>query len=321
VAACQLACRLKPNDMTLTTRLKNLSAEKTIQGGQYETAESFKGSLNNAKKQMDAQQDINLVNQDAVVERQLNDARRELSINPTQAGKIFALADALCRRGRPEDIKEAASVLEKGYATTGSYRFRERRDDITLKELHQRAQAAVAEAKTDPNNKELLEAATRVVKDFRDSDERIYADRVQNYPTDLTLKFEFGRRLFINGKYDAAIAQFQAAESDAKNRLRALSLLGQSFFRLEFFQEAVDTYRRAISQVEMNGGETAKELHYNLGLALEHMGKLEDADAAFSKVVQWDFTYRDTRQRIQKLRQQRKDKDNKDKDNPAESAG
>ena len=153
------------------------------------------------------------------------------------------------------------------------------------------------------------------IKEFRDAEERIYADRVQNYPTDLTLKFEYGRKLFANGKYDDAIAQFQAAESDAKNRLRALSLLGQSFFRREFYQEAVDTYRRAISQVEMNGGETAKDLHYNLGLALEHMGKLEDSDAAFSKVLQWDFNYRDTRARIQKLRQQRKDKDN-----PAEPA-
>ena len=325
VVACQIACRLKPNDQTLTTRLKNLSAEQTMQRGQYETAESFKGSLDNAKKQMDAQQNINLVNQDAVVERQLNDARRELAHNPAQAGKIFALADALCKRGRPEDVTEAAAVLDKGYTETGSYRFRERRDDITLRELHARAQASVAEAKADPTNAPLRVAAEGWVRSWRAEEERIYADRVQNYPTDLTLKFEYGRRLFTNGKYDEAIAQFQAAENDAKNRLRALSYLGQSFFRREFFQEAVDTYRRAIAQVEMSGGETAKDLHYNLGLALEHMGKPEDADAAFSKVIQWDFNYRDTRQRIQKLRQERKDKDNptepKEKNSPAESAG
>lgn len=306
VAGCQLACRIRPNDMGLTTRLKNLSAMQTLQRGNYETADSFKGSLINAKKQLEQQQDQSVVSQDAIVDRQIADARRELAATPNQAGKVYALVEALCRRSRESEEDEAVAVLQQAYSETQSYRFRERIGDIRMRRFHRKIADARAALDADPANEDLKRTALEIVRQTRAFEEQEYADRVANYPTDMTLKFEYGRRLFQNGKYDDAIPVLQQAESDAKNRLRAMSLLGQSFFNLGFFNEAVETYRRAISIVELAGSETAKELYYFLGRALEQMGDIGEADKAYSQVVQWDFNYRDTRQRIQKLRQQRR---------------
>lgn len=302
VATCQLACRLKPNDLGLTTRLKNLSAMQTLRRGNYETAENFKGSLNNANKQLEQQQDQNLVSQDNILDRQIATARRELAANPHVAGKIYLLCDLLCKRGRQVEEDEALATLDRYYDQTRSYRFHERAGDIRMRQFQRKALAAVAALKADPNNMDLRRAAQLMVRDARNFAETEYAERVANYPTDLTLKFELGRRLFENGKFDQAIPILQQAESDAKNRLRALSLLGQAFFNLGFFSEAVSTYRRAIEAIELAGTDTAKDLHYNLGLALEQMGRPAEADAAYSQVVQWDFNFRDTRSRIQKLR-------------------
>ena len=52
--------------------------------------------------------------------------------------------------------------------------------------------------------------------------------------------------------------------------------------------------------------DTAKELYYHLGRALEQLGDVGGADQAYSQVMQWDFKYRDVRQRVQQLRQARK---------------
>jgi tetratricopeptide (TPR) repeat protein len=81
-----------------------------------------------------------------------------------------------------------------------------------------------------------------------------------------------------------------------------LSLLGQAFFSLGFSQEAVDTFKRAIGALDILGGDTSKDLYYNLGRALEQKGEAGEADKAYSQVMQWDFNYKDVRTRIQKLR-------------------
>lgn len=302
IVACQLACRLKQNDGLLVTRLKNLSAMQTLQKGNYENARDFKGSLNNAKKQMEQQQDQNVVNQDAILDRQIGDARRLWADNSLQPGKLYLLTDLLCKRGREDEENEAIRLLGEAYEATRSYRFHERQGDIRMRQFHRKASAAIAALQADPENADLKKAAQQVIREARNFGEQEYAERVANYPTDLTLKFEYGRRLFDNGKYDQAIPILQQAESDPKTRVRAMNLLGQSFFSLGYFSEAVATYRRAIAAVEVAGGDTAKELHYNLGRALEQMGRPAEADAAYSQVVQWDFNYRDTRLRIQKLR-------------------
>ncbi len=302
VKACTDACRMKPQDMNLNTRLKNLSAMQTMQRGKYETAEDFKDSLDDAKRQMNQQDDLRVVSSDQIIDRQVEEARREYDAEPTAPGKIYAYVDALSKRGREDEEAKAIEVLQQAFEQSRSFRFRERIGDIRIKQFHRKAVDAAGALQTDPTNPDLKAKAQQIARDSRNFEEQEYAARVANYPTDLTLKFEYGRRLFSNRKFDDAIPVLQQAENDPKNRLRAKSLLGQSFFNLGFSSEAVDTYRRAIEELEVLGGDTAKELYYNMGLALEQMGKTAEADAAYSQVMQWDFNYRDVRKRLQKLR-------------------
>jgi hypothetical protein len=49
------------------------------------------------------------------------------------------------------------------------------------------------------------------------------------------------------------------------------------------------------------GDDLGKSLHYWLGRACEAAGKAEDASRAFGQVIQWDYNYRDVRQRLEAL--------------------
>ena len=123
-----------------------------------------------------------------------------------------------------------------------------------------------------------------------------------NYPTDLPLKYELGRRQFLAKKYDDAIASFQQAQRDPRRHISAMSYLGQAFARKEWYREAGDTFERAL-QSEMTE-ERRKELLYYHGQALQEMGDVKRAQDQFSEVAQLDFTYKDVREQLESIRAQ-----------------
>jgi hypothetical protein len=305
VPALQLACRIKENDQQLLQRLKNVSAEATMKKAHYDR--DFRESLDDAEGQAEAQEDQRLVQSEDTIERQIRTARQEYEAEPEVPGKIFALVEALTKRGREDEENEAIQVLHKAYKATGSYRFKERAGDIRIRQNARKAREAAEDLKADPKNPQLQAQAREIVSQARAFEEQEYAERVKNYPTDMSLKYEYGRRLFANQKYDDAIPMLQQAQNDPKNRLRAQNLLGQAFFGMGFHDEAVDTFRRAIGEMEATGNDLSKELYYHLGRALEEQGENKEADEAFSQVLQWDFNYRDVRDRIKKLRERRDD--------------
>ena len=81
-----------------------------------------------------------------------------------------------------------------------------------------------------------------------------------------------------------------------------MNLLGQAFAKkgVEWYREAAETFERAL-QVEMTE-EMAREIRYNLGDVQEKMGELEKAQDQFSQVAQVDYTYKDVRKRLERVR-------------------
>ena len=142
----------------------------------------------------------------------------------------------------------------------------------------------------------------RLAKEQLQFELKIFKERVEQYPTDLNLKYEYGRRLFASGKLDDAIGMLQQAQRDPKRRIQAMTLLGQSFDKMGWYPQAVDTYSRALES-ELTE-ERAKDLRYSLGCALRAMGEKEKALEQFSQVAQVDFTYRDVRKQIEDLRKE-----------------
>ena len=85
---------------------------------------------------------------------------------------------------------------------------------------------------------------------------------------DLTKKFELGRRLFASGDMDGTIGMMQEAQNDPKNRIASLTFLGQAFLKMDYVDEAIETFRRALESREI-GPETTLELRYHLCTALQ----------------------------------------------------
>jgi tetratricopeptide (TPR) repeat protein len=97
-------------------------------------------------------------------------------------------------------------VLRKAHHDLNAYQFKLRLGDIRIRQMSRRYRDLV----TAGDKAAAIEQA-RAQLDFELEE---YKERCHNYPTDLALKFELGKRLFLATKYDEAIASLQQAQRD-----------------------------------------------------------------------------------------------------------
>jgi len=290
--ACEMALAANPNDAALPERMRELSAKYTIQKGKYDQEGSFTRSVKDLEKQEELVQRDAMVKSTEYLARDVERTRQEYLESPEVPGRIGAFVDALLRFEEESYENEAIDVLAKAHKDLGAYQFRMRIGDIKMRQLRRRWRK-LAEADDE-------EAAAEQLKEILKFELEEFGERAANYPTDLSIKFDLGRRQLMAGRLDDAIASLQQAQRDPRRHIQALNYLGQAFARKDWHREAADTYTRAL-QGDV-GEARAKELRYNLGDALEKMGEVEKAIEQFSSVAQIDYNYKDVRKRVENLR-------------------
>ncbi len=302
--ACQQAAQLKPNDVDLAEAMRDLSAQATMQQGKYDSDGDFRDSIRDREQQERLHAQDLLIRSEESSADIVEQARAEYEAAPTVPGKINKLVDVLCQGEDPRQETEAIAVLEKAYTQTKNFRFKQRCGTIKIKQANRRVRQLQRKLKKDPGNAALKKQLQQGAREVLRAELEHYKLCVANYPTDLGLRFEYGKRLMRGRLYDDAIPCFQEARSDPRHRIASLNYIGQCFFHKKWYPDAIETFQQALELVESGENALAKELRYNLGRAFEAAGKTEDALNCFRKVAQIDFNYLDVRKRIDALREQ-----------------
>ncbi len=295
IQACEILRALSPEEESVLQKLSQLSAKHTIQKGKYDQEGDFTQSVKDLDRQKELIEQDSLVQSTVFLRQQIDRTRAEYLASPTQHGKINAFVDALLK---PEDEvfeNEAVEVLTKAYNDLKAYQFKMRIGDIRIAQMTRRYRKLVS-----AGDKEGATAHARRQLEFELEE---YGERVVNYPTDLGLKYELGRRQFLAGRYDEAIGSFQQAQRDPRRGLRATNYLGQAFAKKGWLPEAATTLEKALSQELTENQEM--DLRYTLGDVLEQIGDpphLQKALENFSKVAMIDFNYKDVRLRVDNIR-------------------
>ena len=288
MAACEMAKILSPDDAVIQQTLGDLSAKYTMHKGKYGEEGDFVDKVADLEGQKKLMEQDNLVQSEHFLLEQIEKARSEYLVDPDVSGKINGLADALMKMSDESYEGEAISVLEKAHRDSGAYQYKLRIGDIKIKQMTRRYRKLVKAGDKDAAKKQLRAQLAFELEEYK--------ERSINYPTDLKLKFELGRRQYLSALYDDAIASLQQAQRDPRHHLAAMSYLGQAFEAKGWMREATETYTKAL-EGEMSE-EKAKELRYNLGNVQEKTGDLEGAREQFSNVAQADFNYKDVRKRL-----------------------
>ncbi len=287
---------LRPMDTSISMELRDVAGKVTILKGRYSSAESFKDSVRDTEVQKELHDRDRLVQADERLDELIANARAAHQADPQDRKAIMDLVDLLCRREDEGEEKGAIDLLIKAYEESNKteYSYRLRAEDIRIRQLRRKQrelEAAGDQAALEEHRKKQLKFELGV-----------YRNRIRQYPTDMRLRFHYGKLLFKAGMYDEAIPVLQEARNDPKHRHDCSLYIGRCFYKKGLQSEAVNTLKEAIAAHEIADDATGKELHYWLGRCYEADGQVPDALKIYGQLIQWDYNYQDVRKRIEGLK-------------------
>ncbi|MFG0252139.1 MAG: hypothetical protein ACF8NJ_04615, partial [Phycisphaerales bacterium JB038] len=303
VEAGEGAVRLDPENRKLVNQVRSLSAEATIQESGYGEAGDvggFRKFVKDTDKQREMIEAESLVKSEGTAERVLVTAARAYEEDPLNQNNIRHYLRLLKERGTPEDIKRALQVAERAYADTQQFQFRREAGEMRLAQARDRVRHLKAKAEAPGAGAEDKDNFRRGRAALLKMELEEYESQVKAYPTDLTLKYELGRRQFAAGMFDEALATLQAAKGDAKHRSQVLFMLGQCFAKKGWTLEAIETFREALESHFTKNDDLGFDIRYALMDALANEagqnGDIEVAKEAFSiasSIAMEQISYRD----------------------------
>jgi len=311
-AAGDLAVKSDPADSELATRVRNFTAQATISGGGFDQANEeggFRKNLKDAEKQRLLEEQQRVVKTGETLDRLVAAAEAELAKRPDDLPTLTRLVKHLRERGAPGDEKRALELLAHAYEQSRQFRFREEADKIRLSAAKRQLSALKKAAEGQPADSEAAQRYQKGLRQFTQMEIKSLQARMEAYPTDLKLKFELGRRHFDLGEHEQAVAMFQEAKGDAKNRSASMLYLGESFRAMGWSDESIETLRAALDQHEDPSNDTGMALRYSLMCSLEakagadkDLEAAKEADKLASAIAIQQINYRDIRDRREALK-------------------
>ncbi len=297
-SACGYASRLKPDDGVLAGEFKNLSAKLAMQKGKYDQQGDFRDSILDRETQEKYQTQQAAVKSIDFRQQAIADAQQLYKADKSSQN-IFKLADAFGDLQNDKGDRDAIKLLEESFEQFKDFAFKKKAGEIKLKMLRRHVRNAKASLETGQQAKETVDIATKRLLAAELEHYRLCMD---NYPTDLRLKYEYGVRLMRNQRYDEAIPFLQEARKDLRHKIAAMNKAGLCFFVKGWFKDAIDIFKEAVEEYEIKDDDIAKELRYNLARAYEQQGQTEDALELYRRIAQIDFRYKDVKIKVDKLR-------------------
>ena len=305
IVAIQRAARLRPEDGALSDEFKNLSAELTMARGKYDGEGDFRESMKDRESQEKHQAQAGVVKTEDYRVKAVEDARKKIAQNSDLPANIFELADALSGLETDQAENDAIALLENTYKARNDFSFKRRAGLLRIKQLKRKVKETKTALGTNTNDVESKTALEQLSAQLNSTELEHYGLCVQNYPTDLGVKYDYALRLVRNEQYNEAIPLFQEAQKDPKRKIAALNQIGLCFSIKGWLADAIDVFSQAIDSYEIKNDAIGKELRYNLARAHEQQGDTDKALEIYRKIAQSDFVYKDVSQRVDKLRSEK----------------
>lgn len=304
VEACKRAIRLDMNNQDLMAKLKDLEAQNYSATSTNTDEGGFRDNVKDADEALAATQGNTRA--ESVVDQNIAKRRAEYEEDPEDLDRLGKLVDALLKKEAYDEEEKAMKLLATAHEQTGQYRYKVRVGDVKMKQYNRdlrEVKKALAEVPEDEYFQGRLKETTQEKLDFELGE---YQERVKNYPTDLKLKFELGKRMYQAELVDDAIGLLQDAKREPKSKGQAILLLGRAFMQKGWTDEAIDTVAEGIAGHPLADDALGKELRYDKLVALmasaEKSTKLEQAEEAnqlASELLQMDINYKDIKQKKQ----------------------
>ncbi len=286
--------RANPNDADVAKAYKDLTARQTMTESGYDTVGNGQGSYRDLLKDKDEavklEQEHREVKTEDVADQLIREYEERLTTEPKNLKLLRNLAELNAQK---KDFDRALEYYNRLAASEiGADPSLEKAIvDLKLKKMDYQL------SQLDPNASDYQEQVARVQAEKAAFELDEAKKRVDRYPTDLQIRFDFGVLLLRASRLGPAIAEFQKAQANPALRIQAMSYLGQCFARRNMNDLAARTLQNAIKE-KLVFDDEKKDLIYALGLVLEKMGKQAEAIEQFKQIYESDIGYKDVAAKV-----------------------
>ncbi len=276
----------------------DLTVEKTIHKGGYETAKSSTEVMTDKAAQAER---LGQAGPQITPERQLEKAIQK---NPAELSNYLQLSDLHFQKER---FDEAVALMSKALEVSGGdVNIRERLEDLQLR--RQRDRLAVAERQAQQTKTpEALELYKQLRVELNNAEIEVFHARAERYPTNDVYKYELAVRLKRAGRHKDAITYFQQAGNDPQRKGQVLLSLGECFQQIQppQYKLAMSKYEAAVQEISDRDTDLKKRALYLAGALAMGLKDLDKAERYLTDLAGLDFGYRDVSDRLDKIAQLR----------------
>jgi tetratricopeptide (TPR) repeat protein len=184
----------------------------------------------------------------------------------------------------------------------GDPNIREQVEDVELDLMRKNVELAQAAAAQQPDNPDAKAMAKAQATELLKREIEVYRARVERHPNDLRLKFTLGERFYRLKMYAQAIPMIQAAVQDNRIEGSALLLLAKCFIQEKKGMLARKQLEKAIPKLNpIEDRDAFLESHYYLGRLCEEAKEYAAADEHYGEVLAIDYEYKDALKRLESL--------------------
>lgn len=286
--------RLNPHDTELDMTIKNLTAHVTMEEGGYNQIASgntsYRDILKDKAEAVSLEQQNRVEKAEDIARRLIAEYEERLAKEPDNLKVIRDIAELYSQIKEYDLAIEFYNKIASAEGLTDPSLEKAMSDTVTRKYNEQIARLD----KTTPDYSEKVAKLRTEQQDYLVNDCR---RRVEKYPNDLGLRFEMGELYFKAGRIGEAIQEFQRARANPHRKIRATMFLGQCYLARNMNDLAVRAMQEALKE-KIGFDDERKEIMYGLGLALEKMGKKEEAIEQFKHIYEVDIGFRDVAARV-----------------------
>lgn len=285
------ALKVDPRDQESVRARKNLAAEGALKKSGLTEAESSRDLMRDADEQKKQEKKSRLQLTEDEIDAELEELEQKLQSDAQDLSTLKRLAELHSMRRDPQaaldclEIAVSVAPEDPDLATRVS--------DLRLRVQEQRVREA--EARGDDA------AAAQCRKVLAEMKVGEFRRRVERQPNDLGLRFDLGEALFESGQSDEAITELQKAVLDPRRQTQARFLLGRAFHQKGLLDLAKKQLSDALSSGSLDSARQNAIL-YELGSVTTESGDHQAALDYFGRILETDFGFRDTAQKVESLR-------------------
>ncbi|MDR2982606.1 MAG: tetratricopeptide repeat protein [Puniceicoccales bacterium] len=291
------ALKLFPGNGDLQEMARRASVAKTMNQGKWDEDGDYKNKLRSQEDAIKLQKSDRVV-QDAdeaaaaaaaletriAADPENVDLYREAVKNYQAMGDLDKAIDTL-KRARQTNIGRADAALEK------------QENDLSLANMAKKLKEIEDQLAQDPDNAELRTRYETAKEEERVFRLQVFQTLVEKYPNDYGYRYELGVMLLEAGRNDDAIHQLQVAQRNPKNRHAAMLNLARAFINGNKYDMAAEQLQTAKGEIQVMS-DVKKEIMYELGIALEKLGREKEAIDEYKVIYMSDSGYKDVSQKI-----------------------